>query len=400
MKVNFFDVNRQYNNVKEEIEKETIKILESGAYVNGPAVDIFEKEMQNYLKVNYVISNGNGTDALVIALKAINIMPGDEVITTPFSFFSTSEAIKSIGATPVFVDIDETTLNIDADKIEEKINNKTKAILPVHIFGYPANMEKIMTIAKKHNLKVIEDACQAIGAKQNDKMCGTLGDIGCFSFYPTKNLGCCGDGGMLTTNNNELSIIIKALKSHGAGKIGLQAREYLSNEKFELANQNGGSELYDPYKYFNYLIGYNSRLDSLQAGILSIKLKHLEEYNNKRRKTALKYIEEFKNIDGLETLEYNENCCYHQFPVFTKNKEKFINYLSKKGIGTANFYPVPLHLQKAFSMLNYKVGDMPICEKICNSVVCLPIFPELTEEEINYIILQIKNYFKGMGEND
>lgn len=399
MKVNFFDVNRQYSDLKEEIENQTINILESGAYVNGPIVTQFEESMKKYLNVKHVITNANGTDALVIALKAIKIQPGDEVITTSFSFFATAEAIANVGGVPVFVDIDDKTLNIDPNKIEEKITSKTKAILPVHIFGYPANMDKIMEIAKKHNLKVIEDACQAIGASFEQQKCGTIGDIGCFSFYPTKNLGCCGDGGMIVTNDDELAIIIKALKSHGAGENGLKACEYLNNETFSLEEQIGGSELYDPYKYFNYLIGYNSRLDSVQAGILDIKLKHLEKYNSNRRSIAQKYLNAFKDISDINMLEYNENCCYHQFPIFVQNKDELIEFLTANNVGTANFYPVPLHLQKAFNKLGYQNGDLEICENICRRVICLPIFPELTNDEIDYIILKIREFYLG-GQND
>lgn len=394
MKVNFFDVKRQYDLIKDEINNRIIEIVESGAYVNGPAVKDLERDLAKYLNAKHVITVGNGTDALEIALKSIDIKPGDEVITTPFSFFATSEAIAIVGATPVFVDIDESNLTIDVKRIEEKITSKTKAILPVHIFGAAANMDEIMQLAKKYKLHVIEDAAQAIGTKYHGKMAGVLGDIACFSFYPTKNLGCYGDGGMIVTNDDKLASIVKALKVHGAGKDGCLARELLTGIKEEINNNEQVSDLYDPYKYYNYLIGYNSRLDSIQAGILDIKLKHLEEYNNRRREIAKKYNQGLMHINEISIPLYNEENSYHQFVILTSQKEALIKYMNDNGVGCANFYPVPLHLQKAFDYLNYHEGDLKIAEKICKQTVCLPIFPELTEKEINYVIEKVKEFFE------
>jgi dTDP-4-amino-4,6-dideoxygalactose transaminase len=395
MKVNFFDVKRQYDSLKKEFEESTINILRSGSYIMGPNVTEFEENIAKYLGVKYAISTANGTESLVIALESINIKPGDEVITTPFSFFATAEAIAVVGAIPVFVDVDINNYNLDPSKIEEKITNKTKAILPVHIFGNPANMDEINLIAKKHNLYVIEDACQAIGSEYKNKKIGGIGDIGCFSFYPTKNLGCFGDGGLITTNSEKLATICLALKTHGAGKNGLKARNILFNEKEEIEEQVGGSELYDPYKYFNYLIGHNSRLDSIQAGILNIKLKHLDEYNLRRKINAEKYIKELSTISEITCPKETKNgkSCWHQFAILVKDKNELISYLTEKGVGTANFYPIPLHLQKAFDYLGYSKGTLKNAEKICSETVCLPIFPELKDEEIEYIIKNIKEYY-------
>jgi dTDP-4-amino-4,6-dideoxygalactose transaminase len=396
MKVNFFDVKRQYNLLQKEIENKTIEILRSGSYIMGPSVTEFENRIAKYLNVKYAISTANGTESLVIALESLGVGKDDEVITTPFSFFATSEAIAIVGAIPVFVDIEEKTLNIDPEKIEEKITSKTKAILPVHIFGNPCNMKKIKQIAKHHNLYIIEDACQAIGAEYNGKKIGGIGDIGCFSFYPTKNLGCFGDGGLITTNSEKIATICLALKTHGAGKVGLKARNILYNENENLIQQVGENELYDPYKYFNYLIGHNSRLDSIQAGILNIKLEHLDEFNKKRTDIANKYIKELSKIKEINFTAFSENgiSCWHQFPILTNEKERLIEYLNDNGVGTANFYPVPLHLQKAFKNLNYKEGSLPIAEKICKQTVCLPVFPELNDEEQKYVIENIKKYFR------
>lgn len=394
MNVNFFDVKRQHKGVRDEIIKEITEIVDSGQYVGGPAVTELENQLKNYLKVKYAITVGNGTDALEIALKAIGITKGDEVITTPFSFFATAEAIALVGAKPVFVDINKDNFTIDVNKIEKKITKKTKAILPVHIFGAVANMDEINGIAKKYHLYVIEDACQAIGAKYNGKMAGTLGDIACFSFYPTKNLGCYGDGGMITTNDDNLAKIVLALKAHGAGKVGNEARELLTGIKEENSSKEKVTELYDPFKYYNYLIGYNSRLDSIQAGILSVKLKHLEEYNNRRKEIAKRYIKELSKVKSIKIPKYNEDNCYHQFAILTDKKFELIEFLNNNGVGCANFYPVPLHLQKAFDYLKIKPGKLKVSEKICSQTVCLPIFPELEDIEIDIVIEKVKEFFE------
>lgn len=397
MKVEFLNLGRQFTKIQEEIEEIVIDCLRSGAYIEGPKVKELEKRLAEYLGVSYVITCGNGTDALQLALKACGISNGDEVITTPFTFFATGEAIAAVGAKPVFVDVKKDDYNIDPDKIEAKITPKTKAILPVHIFGTSADMDKINYIAEKYNLKVIEDAAQAIGCTYHGKMVGGLGTAGCFSFYPTKNLGACGDAGMVTTNDARIANAVRALKAHAAGKVGAKAYEDLTGKDAEpemLVNSETDSTLYDPYKYYNYLIGENSRLDSIQASILLIKLNHLEEYNDSRRRIANKYNEELKNLPIQLPACDNKGECWHQYAIMVPNRELFTQYMNDCRIGTGAFYPVPLHLQKAFRYLSYSGGECPVAEYLCNHSVCLPIFPELTDEEQNYVIQCIKEFYK------
>jgi len=394
MKVPIIDLKRQYEIIRDEIEKELLEVASSGYYIMGPKIAKFESDMAAYLNVKNVVSVSNGTDALVLALKACGITNGDEVITTPFTFFATAEAISLIGAVPVFVDVEEKAFNIDPEKIEEKISSKTKAILPVHIFGQTSDMDKINAIAKKNNLLVIEDACQAIGAKYKEKYAGGLGDIACFSFFPTKNLGAFGDAGMITTNDDNLAIVCRALREHAGGKIGSDAKDILEgkNNKSEIKEENS---LYNPNKYYNYLIGYNARMDVMQAAILSVKLKHLNTFNKKRTESAEYYINELKECDVITPYNYKDcEHVWHQFAIRTKEKDELGEYLAEKGITTGAFYPVPLHLQKAYEKLGYKNGDLPVSEMLSKETLCLPIFPELTSEEKEYVVSMIKEYFK------
>lgn len=397
MKVPFLDLKRQYENIKNEIEPVILECAANCGYIEGKEVKALEESMAEYLQVKHVITCGCGTDALKIALKACGVNPGDEVITTAFSFFATAEAISAVSATPVFIDINRDDFNIDVGLIEEKITAKTKAILPVHIFGRPANIEAIHAIAEKHNLKVIEDACQAIGSSKNGKKVGCMGDVAGFSFYPTKNLGCFGDGGMITTNDDEIAMISRALKAHAGGKNGFLAAKALGMDVGQFVEENQKeTELYDPYKYYNFLIGDNSRLDSLQAAILNVKLNHLDDYNDSRTRIAQNYNAELSKlpIQLPSSLEADTVPCWHQYAILTEEKEALINFLGEQGIGAGSFYPVPLHLQKAFYSLGYQVGDIPNAERICSQSVCLPIFPELTEEEQDYVIDTIRKFYK------
>lgn len=396
MKVPILNLQRQYSDFKEELEPKIIALLQSGAYVMGKEVSELEAELCKYINCKHSITVGNGTDALVIALKACGVKEGDEVITTPFTFFATAESIASIGAIPVFVDVEYDSLNIDPKQIEKKITAKTKAIIPVHIFGKTANMDEIINIAKKNNLKVIEDSCQAIGADYKGVKAGALGDISCFSFFPTKNLGCFGDGGLITTNNDDLATICKALREHAGGKIGLQAKNILENTKESLETSEEVDPLYNPYKYYNYLIGYNSRLDAIQALILRVKLPHLDNWIQKRLYNANFYINNLKNVGDLILPETLSGCtdAWHQFVIKTNHKDELGAFLSEKGVGTGAFYPVPLHLQNAFDYLNYSVGDLPVSEKLASQTVCLPIFPELTDEELQYVVDMIKKFYE------
>lgn len=397
MKIPFFDLHRQYAEIAGDIEESVNAVMCSGQYIEGPATQELEQRLAEYTGVKHVITCGNGTDALRIALQAAGVTCGDEVITTAFSFFATAEAIACLGAIPVFVDINPWDFNINAAEIKKKVTNKTKAILPVHIFGTPADMREIDEIALEYDIPVIEDACQAIGAEYRGKKTGALGNAGCFSFYPTKNLGALGDGGMITTDDDIVANICRALKSHGAGRMGARAFVSICHQEVSEADdvQTQGEGLYDPCKYYNYLIGSNSRLDSVQAAALIVKLKYLDSYNQKRTDIAGRYFEKLTGLPmrlpNMETAD--RKSCWHQYAVLCDRKEELIRYLGENGIGAGNFYPVPLHRQRAFRMLDYREGSLPVAEDVCRKTVCLPIFPELTEEEQEYIVDRIKNFF-------
>lgn len=397
MEVKILDLSRQYELIQEEVEQAVCEQMKSGMYIGGKAVADFEKKFADYIGVKHAISVNSGTDSLVIALKALGIKPGDEVITTPFTFFATAETIAMVGAVPVFVDVKEDTYNIDPDRIEEKITDKTKAILPVHIFGQPADMDRITQIAKKHGLAVIEDACQAVGAAISGKKAGAMGDAGCFSFFPTKNLGAFGDAGMITTNDDSVATICRAFKEHGMAQNGAKARYILEGVKDELEGTTSPDALYNPYKYYNYLIAYNSRMDAIQARVLGIKLDHLDDFNAKRAEIARFYNEAFAECGGVITPKVTEGYTpvWHQYAFRCEKKDEMGHFLAKKGVGSAAFYPVPLHLQKAFTYLGYQKGDLPVAEMLTEQTVCLPIFPELTKEELAYVADQVKAFFKN-----
>ena len=396
MNVPFLDLKTQYQGIKNEVEPKVLDILDNCSFIGGRYVEEFEKNMATYLGVKHVAGCSNGTDALVIGLKACNINPGDEVITSPFTFFATAEAIASVGAIPVFVDIRQDDYNIDPDKIEQAITAKTKAILPVHIFGAPCEMDRIVEVAKKHNLKVIEDDAQAIGSEYKGRKAGTLGDVGCFSFYPTKNLGGAGDGGMVTTNDDDIYTAIKAYKEHGAGENGAKTAELQRGIKESIAINEEATELYNPYKYYNYVIGYNSRLDAIQAAVLSVKLNHLDEYNSKRSKIAKMYMDTL--TDKITLPKYSDDIkpCWHQFVIQSDYKGELCSYLSKNGVGNGTFYPVPLHRQKAFNKDNSKISGkaLPVAEKVSSRSVCLPIFPEMTEEQVKYVVNMVNKFYE------
>jgi dTDP-4-amino-4,6-dideoxygalactose transaminase len=400
MNVPFLDLKRQYEGIKAELEPLVTEVLRSGAYIGGRYVEEFEKSMGAYLGVEHVVGCANGTDALMLALRACGVDYGDEVITTPFTFFASAEAIAAVGAVPVFVDVRESDFNIDPGKIEEKITEKTKAVMPVHIFGWPCDIDTINSLAEKHGLKVVEDAAQAIGSEYKGvtggngkgKKIGASDNPVCFSFYPTKNLGAFGDAGMVTTDNGDLATILRAFREHGMAKNGAKARELLYGEKDEFAGEAAADALYNPYKYFNYLIAYNSRLDAVQAVILSAKLKHLDKYNARRAQIAAQYDEGLKGIIKTPAAPKDGKTCYHQYVIRTDKKEVMGGYLAKKGIGSGAFYPVPLHLQKAFGYLGHKEGDLPIAENLCKETVCLPIFPELDKQEAAAVIQAVKDF--------
>lgn len=396
MQVPFLDLKTQYQNLKDEIEPAVCRVLESCAYIGGDAVKRFEQEAAEFIGVSHAVGCSDGTAALVLALRACGVEPGDEVITTAFSFFATAEAIASIGAVAVFADIRPEDYTIDPSGIEPLITEKTKAIIPVHIFGAPCEMDEIMTVARRHGLKVIEDDAQAIGTEYKGRKAGALGDIGCFSFYPTKNLGCCGDGGMCTTNDDKLYVNLLALREHGAGKNGAAALENLTGIVEHAETAEKASELYDPQKYFNYLIGYNSRLDAIQAAVLSVKLRHLEEFNRKREQIAQRYREGLTDRIGLPNFPTEGKTCWHQFVIRTAEKYELCAYLTEHGVGNGTFYPVPLHKQKAFNAANCRNPgvSLPEAERLTAESVCLPIFPEMTEEQIRYVIDTVNSFYE------
>jgi len=395
-KIPLMDLKRQYKQIKEPVKQKIDEVLESGHFIMGNNVKEFELKMSEYLKAKYIISVGNGTDALVIALKALGIKEGDEIITPAMSFFATAEAITTVGATPVFVDIEEDYHTLDPQKIEEKITSKTKAILPVHLYGQASDINAINQIAKQYNLYVIEDAAQAIGGTYKGKKICTLSDIAAVSFFPTKNLGCYGDGGMIITNNEKLATICKALRVHGSGIYGKKAFQYLHPDTKEIKPHDEYIEQFQETKYYNSINGYNSRLDEIQAAILNVKLPYLQEWNARRRAIARKYSKEIKNdLIVLPKEREESNHVYYVFPIMIKgDREIMKTYLEEKGIGTGIYFPIPLHLQRVFESQGYKKGDFPNAEKLAEQGMTIPIYPELAEEEVNYIIRVINEYVK------
>lgn len=383
------NIERQYETIKKELDEVTIGVLSSGKYIIGENVKEFEKEFSEYMEVKYAVGVGNGTDALVIALRACGIKAGDEVITCAMSFFATAEAISSVGAIPVFIDCTPDTYTIDASKIEEKITEKTKAIIPVHLYGQCADMDEINEIAKKYKLLVIEDVAQAAGATYKGKKAGSLGDIACVSFFPTKNLGCAGDGGMILTNSNDLVKKCRAYRVHGSGLDGKYTYESI-NKITDAESIDFGENL---PKYYNFLIGYNSRLDEIQAAILRVKLKKLDKWNKTRETIANRYSDLINNNLIIKPIcKEDRSHIYYTYVIKTENREKLREELTKAEISSGVYFPVPLHLQKVYEHLGYKKGDMPNAESIANDSLAIPIFPELTNEEQNKVIEVLNKY--------
>jgi dTDP-4-amino-4,6-dideoxygalactose transaminase len=352
MKIPPFDATCQYQSIVEDIEKNICAVMAGGRYIMGPQVKEFEVQFAQYLNCRQVISCNSGTDALHLALRALNIGVGDEVITTPFTFIATTEAIGMVGATPVFVDVDLDTYNIDAELIESKITPRTKAILPVHLYGRPCNMTAIMEIARKYDLKVIEDCAQSTGATWEGEKVGTIGDVGCFSFFPTKNLGCFGDGGAVATSNPEIGERIEYLRRHG-GKV----------------------------KYHHEELGLNSRLDTIQAAVLLVKLPYLNKWNSARNAIAHFYKQQLSAATGiiLPTTEPQGEPVWNQFTIRVLNGQRnnIQKALQEKGIGSMVYYPIPLHLQKVHVDLGYTSTSLPVSEQLSHEVLSLPMFPEL-----------------------
>ena len=359
------DLKSQYEKIKTEVDKSIMNVIENTAFINGPEVKLFQSDLENYLKIKNVIPCANGTDALQIAMMALGLQPGDEVITANFTYVATAEVIALLRLTPVLVDVNESHFTINVEAMEKAITPKTKAIVPVHLYGQCAEMEKIMEIAKKHNLFVIEDVAQALGADYKfkngtTKKAGTIGTIGCTSFFPSKNLGCYGDGGAIFTEDDALAKKIRMVANHG------QSVQYEHDE-----------------------VGVNSRLDSLQAAILRIKLRHLDEYAAARNKAATYYDNAFSNNPNIKTparTPYSTHV-FHQYTLQLKNidRTKLKEFLATKEIPAMIYYPLPLHTQKAYTDSRYKQGDFPITEKLCQCVISLPMHTEMDEVQLKYI---------------
>ena len=393
------DLTAQNQIIGDQLIEASKRVILSAQYIMGNEVKAFESEFRAYIGVEHAISVANGTDALVIALKALGIGEGDEVITTPFTFFATAESISFVGAKPVFVDVEKDSFNMDPQKIEAAITPKTKAIMPVHLFGLACDMDAIMAIAKAHGLFVIEDACQAVGGLYKGNKLGTIGDVACFSFFPTKNLGAAGDGGMIVTNRDEIATICRALRTHGSGENGKKAYNYLHQiEEVVEADLSTDNTVYNPLKYYNYLVGHNSRLDEIQAALLRVKLTYLDQWNTKRREIAEIYTEGLKEVALVTPFENPfASHVYHMYILQSEAKDALIEHLTLNGIATGIYYPVPLHLQKVYGGLGHTTGDFPNAEYLSKRTFAIPMYPELTQEQQQYVIDRIKRFGETNG---
>ncbi len=367
MKIPQFDLSRQYEHLSTELEVAVLEVLRSGRYILGKVVENFENEFADYCGTKYAIGVASGTDALIIALRCAQIGKGDEVIVPSFTFFATAEAVANIGATPVFADVDIQNMCIMADEIEKKITPRTKCIIPVHLFGHSAPMDEILSLAQKHGFWVIEDAAQAVGAKFGERKAGSMGHLGAFSFYPTKNLGCMGDGGAITTNSEEFATMARKLRNHGS----LQ-------------------------RYDNEMLGYNSRLDAIQAAVLSVKLRWLDEFNEKRREIAERYRMNLHDLDEIVLPAEGEAVfhVYHQFTVRVPESRRnaLIEHLNAKGIGSTVYYPKPLHMLAPFAK-DARNDSLKNSEILSKQVLSLPMFPELLDSEIDAVSSAIRDFF-------
>ncbi|MBN3033104.1 MAG: DegT/DnrJ/EryC1/StrS family aminotransferase [Candidatus Saganbacteria bacterium] len=364
MAIPFFDITRQNSALRQEIDSALARVVDKGHFILGENVAALEKEFAAYCGTKFAVGVASGTDALHLALRAAGIQPGDEVITSPFTFVATAEAIKYCGATPVFADIEPNTFNIDPVQAAKKITKKTRAILPVHLYGLACDMAKLSNLAKEHDLKLIEDCAQASGATFNGRQAGSFGDAGCFSFFPTKNLGCFGDGGLITTNDERLAEEVRVLRGHGSRKT-----------------------------YHYDLIGYNSRLDELQAAVIRVKMPHLDHLIASRRKKAALYRQQLKDLKEITLPPEPAGHTFNQYTLRVKDRDKLFERLKAQQAGAMVYYPLSLHLQKAFAPLGHKPGDFPESEMAQEEVISLPIFPELADGEVDAVCQAIKGYF-------
>ena len=371
MRVPLLDLQAQYAPLKDEMEEAIRRVMDSQQFILGPDVAALESEIARYTGARHAVACASGSDALLLALMALDIQSGDEVITTPYSFFATAAAIARLGARPVFVDIEPATYNLDVSKIEALITERTRAIMPVHLYGQCAEMEALMETGRRHNLPIIEDAAQAIGAEDHGRQAGEMGTIGCFSFYPSKNLGAAGDAGMLTTNDDALADRLRSLRVHGS-------RE----------------------KYRHELLGVNSRLDSLQAAVLRVKLPHLDSWSDARRANAVRYDRLFEDAGlteeiGLPFVREHVRHIFNQYVIRVRNnrRDALAEHLKRYGVGTDIYYPIPLHLQACFDYLGHRPGDLPEAERAARESLALPIYPELTHEQQSYVVEMIREFF-------
>jgi dTDP-4-amino-4,6-dideoxygalactose transaminase len=371
MKVPLLDLQAQYAALKDELNEAVRRVMDSQAFIMGPDVAALEIEVARYTQARHAIACASGSDALLLALMALDVKPGDEIITTPYSFFATAAAITRLGARPTFVDIAPDTYNIDVAKIEAAITERTRAILPVHLYGQCAEMSDLMEIGNRHSLPIIEDAAQAIGAEDEGRQAGAIGAIGCFSFYPSKNLGGAGDGGMLTTNDDALAERLRLLRVHGSH-----------------------------VKYYHSVVGVNSRLDSLQAAILRVKLPHLDEWSEARAANAARYNQLFEDAGlleevGLPRVRERVRHIFNQYIIRAgERRDALFQHLKERDIGTDIYYPVPLHLQACFADLGYRAGDFPEAERAARETLALPIYPELTFEQQSYVVETIREFMR------
>lgn len=365
MQIPMVDLKTQLRDIREDIDRELAAALDETRFILGPNVQAFEEEFAAYCGCDHAVGVASGTDALHLALKAAGVGPGDEVITSPFTFIATAEAISYVNATPVFVDVDPRTFNLDADKIEDAITAKTKALLPVHLFGQPSDMDPLKKICDKHDLILIEDCAQSCGADYRGTMTGSFGQAGCFSFFPSKNLGCYGDGGMITTNDNTLANELRVLRNHGSRQ-----------------------------QYHHNRIGFNSRLDELQAAILRIKLKRLDQYNRGRRQVAERYNELLADLPVATPLAASGRThVYHQYTLLVDDRERLKDKLTESGIASAIYYPIPLHRQEVFAE-NFKDVSFPVSEDLAKKVLSMPMYPELQEDQIEKICQAIRTCYQ------
>ena len=367
MQVPPFSLSQQINDLGTDLEEAVLQVLRSGQYIGGAQLNAFEDAFATSVDTSHAVGCNSGTDALILALRALEIGPGDEVITCSFSFFATAEAISAVGATPVFVDVDPATYLIDLDRIEAAITPATKALMPVHLFGRPVDMTRLMGIAEAHRLNVVEDCAQATGARWNGQPVGSFGDVGCFSFFPTKNLGAAGDGGAATTSDAGLAQTMRELAVHGM-----------------------------PKRYLHTALGYNSRLDAIQAAVLNVKLPHLADWVRRRSAIAARYREQLAGLQGLSLPSEESGHSWNQFVVrINSDRDAFKQILQDSGVSTIIYYPIPIHSQPAYAHLRQQTGPLPITEQLCQQVLSLPIFPELTDQQQQTVIETLRKLLRA-----